>query len=284
MRNIAKPYWSPALKAAHTHARHLRRTWISEDRPQGHHHPSYLLYKEAKTQFRRQQRQHIVTNQNKVFDDLNKTADVNYRQFWKLLHKNTDRKSSVCTALTVNDVCYSNENVISGFANYFKGIFSNTVVDNAAKEHVARMQLHDNPTSTGLTQLLTVEEIANITKSLQKRKRPGHDNLVSEHKLNALQPVNKALDMLFNSSFVHERILVTWKTSVVIPIYKGKGKSKSDPNSYRPISLIPVFCKVLERAILNRINSHLLNNRIPFPNSQQHGFQKGPSCITAAFN
>ena len=55
----AKPYWSPTLKADHTHARHLRRTWISEGRPGGHHHPSYLLYKEAKIQFRRQQRQHI---------------------------------------------------------------------------------------------------------------------------------------------------------------------------------------------------------------------------------
>ena len=99
--------------------------------PRGHHHPSYLLYKEAKTQFRRQQRQHIVTNQNKVFDDLNKAADVDHRQFWKLLSKNTDRKYSVCTALTVS--------------NYFKGFFSTTVVDNAVKEHVARMQLHHNP-------------------------------------------------------------------------------------------------------------------------------------------
>ena len=69
----------------------------------------------------------------------------------------------MCTALTVNDVCYPNENVISGFSNYFKGIFSTTVVDNAAKEHGARMQLHDNPTSTGLTQPFRVEEIANIT-------------------------------------------------------------------------------------------------------------------------
>ena len=113
-----------------------------------------------------------------------------------LLRKNTDSKSTVCTALTVNDVCYSNENVISGFSNYFKVIFSTTVVENAVKKHVARMQLHDNPTSTGLTQPFTVEEIA---KSLQKRKSPGHDNLVSEHILNALQPVNKALAMLFNS-------------------------------------------------------------------------------------
>ena len=28
------------------------------------------------------------------------------------------------------------------------------------------------------------------------------------------------------------------------------------------------------------MNSHLLNNRIPFPNPQQHDFQKGLSCIT----
>ena len=122
-----KPYWSSTLKADHTHARHLRRTWISEDRPRGRHHPSYLLYKEAKTQFRRQQRQHIVTNQTKVFDDPNKAADVDYRQFWKLQRKNIDRKSSVYTPLRVNDVCYSNDNVISGFSNHCVGIFSTTV-------------------------------------------------------------------------------------------------------------------------------------------------------------
>ena len=141
--------------------------------------------------------------------------------------------------------------------------------------------IHDNPTSTGLTQPFTVEEIANITKSLQKRKSPGHDNLVCEHILNTLQPVNKALAMIFN---VQERIPVAWKTSVVIPIYKCKEKYKTDTNRYRLISLIPVFCKVFERAISNRINSHLLTNRIPFPNPQHHGFQKGLSCITAAFN
>ena len=67
------------------------------------------------------------------------------------------------TALTVNDVNYSNDNVISGFSNYYKGMCSTTVVGNAAKEHVARMLLHDNPTSTGLTQPFRVEEIANIT-------------------------------------------------------------------------------------------------------------------------
>ena len=108
--------------------------------------------------------------------------------------------------------------------------FKTTVVDNAAKEHVAHMQLHDNSTSTGLTQPFKVEEMAKITISPQKRKRLGHDNLVSEHILNALQPVNKALAMLFNSIFVHEIIRVAWKTSVVIPIYKGNFKQNQVPS------------------------------------------------------
>ena len=74
-----------------------------------------------------------------------------------------------------------------------------------AKEHVARMQLHDNPTSTGLTQPFTVEEIANITKSLQKCKSPGHDNRVSEHILNSLHPTCKrspryAVQLVISSS------------------------------------------------------------------------------------
>ena len=108
------------------------------------------------------------------------------------------------------------------------------------------------PTSPGLTQSFTVKEIANLTKSQQKRKSPDHDNLVSEHILNAFQPVNEALAMLFNSVVIYERIPVAWKTSVVITIYKVKGKSKTDPNSYRPISLIPVLWK-----------SHFKQNQFP---------------------
>ena len=71
---------------------------------------------------------------------------------------------------------------------------------------------------------------------------------------------------------------------MLIPIYKGKGKSKSDPASYRPVSLIPCFSKIFEKLLLNRINAYISCSKIQFPCPQQHGFQKQLSCITTAFN
>ncbi|KAL4084132.1 hypothetical protein QTP88_027967 [Uroleucon formosanum] len=48
----------------------------------------------------------------------------------------------------------------------------------------------------------------------------------------------------------------TWKIAIIIPIHKP-GKQKSSPKSYRPISLLPTFSKLLERILLHRIKPFL---------------------------
>ena len=61
------------------------------------------------------------------------------------------------------------------------------------------------------------------------------------------------------------------------PLYK-KGDSY-DMLHYRPISIIPVFVKLLERLMYNRIISFLYKNKI-FTKAQ-NGFRKG-KCIETA--
>ena len=46
-----------------------------------------------------------------------------------------------------------------------------------------------------------------------------------------------------------------WRTTDVIPIYKGKG-SKYDVGSYRPISLSSTISKVMESIIYSNIVNH----------------------------
>ena len=46
-----------------------------------------------------------------------------------------------------------------------------------------------------------------------------------------------------------------WKKAIVKPIFK-KG-SASDPNSYKPISLTSVICKVFETIIKNQLLDYL---------------------------
>ena len=44
-----------------------------------------------------------------------------------------------------------------------------------------------------------------------------------------------------------------WKISQVLPLYKED--IKSDPNNYRPISIIPVVSKLIERLFSNKFKS-----------------------------
>lgn len=285
----AKPYWCKQVKEAHTVARSMRRQWISAGRPRGHHHLSYHQYKLAKCNFRRIQRENQLEYENKMHDELNQAAELDYRLFWKLLKRNKVKPNGVCAQLVTDNSTFTGEHVVDGFAKHFTNVFKmeqcNTLQDMAKKQQLKHL-LSDLP-STRFPELLasiTTNEISLATKTLKQRKSPGCDNVLNEHILSAKHVIDSVLTKLFNSILRHEMIPIQWKTSILVPIYKGKGKSKTDANNYRPISLIPCFCKIFEKVLLNRIDKQLESIQPPFPNSQQHGFRKQLSCTTAAFN
>ena len=69
-----------------------------------------------------------------------------------------------------------------------------------------------------------------------------------------------------------------WKDAHVTPIYK-KGKKELSSN-YRPISLISIVCKGLEKIIKKHCIAHL--KRVI--TTCQHGFVEGRSCVTKLLN
>ena len=75
----AKPYWSAEVKAAHTSNRYYRKRWIEDGRPRTRDIQSYVIYKNAKREFRRVHRQHREAFENSVFDELNRAAELDYR-------------------------------------------------------------------------------------------------------------------------------------------------------------------------------------------------------------
>ena len=69
------------------------------------------------------------------------------------------------------------------------------------------------------------------------------------------------------------------KFSLIKPIYKSG--DKSSPSNYRPISLLPVFSKIFEKVIYQRLIDHLNNNAIL--NEHQYGFRNNVSTESASF-
>ena len=63
------------------------------------------------------------------------------------------------------------------------------------------------------------------------------------------------------------------KISKIIPIFKSDNASLAQ--NYRPISILPAFSKIFERAVYNRIFQFLVDNDILF--KHQFGFRSGHS-------
>src|SRR2546428_2064788 len=59
----------------------------------------------------------------------------------------------------------------------------------------------------------------------------------------------------------HGRLPACWKNSIVVPILKPE-KLAYDANSYRPIALTSVLCKLMERLVTDRLTWHMETNHL----------------------
>jgi ribonuclease HI len=77
---------------------------------------------------------------------------------------------------------------------------------------------------------------------------------------------------ILNNIFLTGNIPDCWKTQIIVPILKP-GKDPVSPNSYRPIALSSVLCKIMEHLVKNRLEWILENRNII--SKTQFGFRKG---------
>ena len=69
-----------------------------------------------------------------------------------------------------------------------------------------------------------------------------------------------------------------WKRSKIIPLHKKK-EDFTDPKNYRPVSLLPIFSKILERAVFVQIVKYMEENHLLHPS--HHGFRQKHNTCTA---
>ena len=91
---------------------------------------------------------------------------------------------------------------------------------------------------------------------LKNGRAPGPDLVEPELLKFASTEITGVLSTILNDAVNHGVIPVEWKTSRVIPILKS-GKPENCPKSFRPINLLCVPAKVLERCIMTIINEHV---------------------------
>ena len=91
------------------------------------------------------------------------------------------------------------------------------------------------------------------------------------------QEIIDGLVIIFNKSFREGCFPEVLKIAKVIPIYKGD--DATNPGNYRPISLLSVFDKLLEKLMYNRLDSFLHMHKIFY--KYQFGFRKNHALTNA---
>lgn len=95
--------------------------------------------------------------------------------------------------------------------------------------------------------LCTEEEVYNLLSTLDVSKSNGHDDISAQMLKETALSTMSAVTQLFNISIRLGEIPHEWKVARISPIPKS-GKS-SYPAKYRPISLLLVQSKLLEKHV-----------------------------------
>ena len=111
--------------------------------------------------------------------------------------------------------------------------------------------------------------IKSLFSALNPYKATGPDNISGRF----LKELTPALTLLFQASLHQGQGPTIWKDAFITPLFKG---DCSKPSNYRPISLTPICCKIMEHIIHSTVMKHLDMYDILI--DAQHGFRKSRSC------
>ena len=157
-----------------------------------------------------------------------------------------------------------------GIANLFNIHFVS--VFSPGDSHEAPTPPPDEPCMTELS--LTVPEVQSILERLDVTKATGPDGISARLLKETASVIAPSLCKLYNKSLSLGVLPQEWKEANVVPVFK-KDKAEFTEN-YRPISLLSLISKVLERCVLNSFCDRL----IEFVKACQHGFLQGKSCTS----
>ena len=113
-------------------------------------------------------------------------------------------------------------------------------------------------------------EIKRIVTDLKSKNSYGMDGIPSKVLKSTPENILLALAHIFNLSLSSGKFIDAFKVAKVIPVFK-KG-STYDVNNYRPISLLSVLSKILEKIAYKRLVSFLIRQN--FFHKNQFGIRK----------
>jgi len=118
-----------------------------------------------------------------------------------------------------------------------------------------------------------IDDVLQYIQALDIHKAVGVDEIPTRFVKAAPYGMTVILTRLLNMSIQTCTFPGLWKTAIVTPVQKSK--QNSSLGNFRPISILPVVSKILERLVFDAMVSHLLKYELL--STKQPGFRPGHS-------
>ena len=240
-------------------------------------HPSYIAYIAYRNKYnalKRKARQEYYCTKIEEFK-------YNIKMLWgvlrSLIGKKND-KSFTSDCFLIDGKMVTDPHIISeGFCKFYTNMSKNLAdkISRSNRSFVDYMgQANDNSLFLSPTD---ENEIDKHIKLLPSKTSSGYDG-ISNVLLKGLSNVLKGpLSVVFNKSLSEGIFPSNMKTAEIVPLYKSKERYLF--SNFRPISLLPVISKVLEKLVHKRVYRFLLQSQILF--ESQYGFRSGHNTTNA---
>ena len=206
-------------------------------------------------------------------------------KLWKTLKSSLslNKKGINADCIETNGkILHSKREISQGFAKYFRSA--------VAKIRASLSYLFFQPQSSPIQvntsfkfSTISFDFVCNELRNIKKNKSTGLPNMPARMLKDGCHILAKPLTDMMNRSLAEGSIPTEWKHATVTPIFKSG--SKTDPSNYRPISVLAVFSKILERAVHRMVYAYLQENK--FLSMQQSGFRplhSTTTCLTDITN
>ena len=119
------------------------------------------------------------------------------------------------------------------------------------------------------------DDIMKVIQKLDLNKAHGQDNISIRIIKICGKSICKPLRKTYEECLRTDTFTLEWKKGNIVPIFK-KGDEQIYKN-YRPVSLLPIFGKIIERLIFEEMFPFFIENKLMTANKS--GFKCGDSCI-----
>ena len=215
-----------------------------------------------------------------IKDNLNNNIN-NKKNFWKNLQDILpSKKGGMKSAIKLRDKNTGQfvlENDTASFINHF---FVN-IGPNLAKKCTSNWNFRGSDCINNIDDISTnTNEIVKLCKNVNINKSSCVDHLSSRVLRDAFLAIPQKVVELFNMSFNKAEIPNSWKIAKVTPL--PKAGNSTDVSNLRPVSLLPLMSKLIEKIVHNRIYIFCeLNNIL---DEKQGGFRpKHSTCSTTSY-